>query len=544
MKAKLSASLSAVIMELYQVSVTPEEIIWEYPKNPDFGDLACNIAFKLAKLCRRSPMDISTQLVQAWEYPLITNAKAVAGFINVTLDITAWTPVISEIIEQGVRYGTQNSLQGQRFLVEYVSANPTGKLHLGHARGAAWGDSLIRILRACGAEVLSEYYINDAGNQIHQLALSVEARYLQLCGQPFTLPEDGYHGRDIIKISEEIFAQVGDQWLSLDCEERQQRCRQWGLERQLAIIRDDLARYRVQFDSWISEQWLFDQGYVDGALQLLESQGLTYQAEGAIWFAATRYGDDKDRVLRKSDGLYTYLTPDIANHLYKLERGYRHLINLWGADHHSYIVRMQAALTALGHPQVLEVDVIQMVRLVENGQEVKMSKRTGNAITIEQLCDEVGVDAVRYFFAAKDLNSHLDFDLGIARQKSQENPLFYIQYAIVRVCSLWQKKTMEVTLSMSETWQHLQHPSEKALLRVLVSYPETLQEIGKTRGVHKLTHYLWHLAKEFHSYYNGVKILDPQHPTATRERLLLAQAVRQVLTNGLALLGIEAPEQM
>ena len=434
-KAVLSAGLAS--------EENMPEVELETPREKAHGDLATNVAMRLTRIARSNPREIAARIVEGIDRKrahVRDIQVAGPGFINFFLDRSFLTKVLEEIQSAGDRYGRSEAGRGQRVNVEFVSANPTGSLHLGHARGAAVGDALCNILEAAGYDVTREYYINDAGNQIRLLALSLEARYLEALGRESSFPEDGYRGQDIIDIARELAEREGDSLLPLDREERLARLREYGLKRMLDKIRRDLERYRVRFDVWFSERSLYESGAVERVLKELGERGYTYEKDGALWLKSTAFGDDKDRVLVKSDGSYTYLTPDIAYHRDKLNRGFDRLINIWGADHHGYIPRMKAAIAAQGYdPERLTVLVTQMVKLYQGGELVKMSKRTGKAVTLEELMDEVGVDAVRYFFVMRSPDSHLDFDMDLAISRSNENPVYYVQYAHARIQSVFRQ---------------------------------------------------------------------------------------------------------
>ena len=408
LEEKLINTITECIKNLYQVEPAEGMIMIEIPKDHANGDYSTNIAMRLTKVLKRKPQEIAAEIKEE----LLKTCEDVKdiqvagpGFINFWMNKDAIANIINTVMEKGDTYGHSNAGKGLKVLEEYVSANPTGKLHCGHARGAAWGDSCVRIMRAAGYDADREYYINDAGAQIKNLGLSLYARYREQFGLDFDLPEDGYHGPDVIEIAKELVEKDGDKWLHVEPEAAQEYFAETGRNMELERIKEDLKYYRCEFDSWVSEKWIVSQGMVEKAVEKMRAMDLLYDKDGAIWFKATVYGDDKDRVLKKSDGYYTYMTPDIANHLYKYDRGYEKLVNIWGADHHGYIPRMKAAMQALGYSREnLEVDICQMVRMVENGEEVKMSKRTGNAITLRDLCDDVGVDAARYNFLCKDLH--------------------------------------------------------------------------------------------------------------------------------------------
>ena len=411
---KIVTVIKDAVKELYGLEPEDKMVMVERPRDPKMGDYSTNIAMRLAKNLKKKPVDTAAEMIPVLKEKLPEASDitcAGPGFINFVMAAAALSDCINKIIEAGDSYGKSDAGKGEKVLVEYVSANSTGDLHCGHARGAAWGDSLTRLLKAAGYDVLREYYVNDAGHQIDVLAESILSRYFELFGKDYPLPEDGYHAADIIEVAKQIREKDGDRWLDADEAERTEYFKDMGIEMKLDAIRRDLALYRVSFDSWVHERFFYENNNarINAVLKTMEEKGLTYEQDDALWFRSTAYGDDKDRVLRKNTGLLTYLTPDIANHVYKLERGYSKLVDLFGADHHSYVTRMKCALEALGYGKdCLEVDLIQMVRMVSNGEEVKMSKRTGNAITLRELCEDVGVDAARWFFVSKEVGTHMD----------------------------------------------------------------------------------------------------------------------------------------
>ncbi len=543
LEESLIKSIEGAVAKIYSEPLAEGTIMVEIPKDQSKGDYSTNIAMRLSKLLRQNPQAIAQELVKELEHaPSIKSVEiAGPGFINFWMKSDTLGDVINVALDEGANYGKNNSGEGHSVLVEYVSANPTGQLHLGHARGAAWGDCITRLYNASGYKCLREYYINDAGNQIHNLGLSLYARYAQQFGVDAELPEDGYHGPDVVKIAEKVAAQQGDKWLNKP-EGWLEFFKAEGKRLELERIKVDLDYYRVGFDSWISEQSLYDEGRVQSAIDKMVAMGLTYEQDGALWFKTTDFGDDKDRVLRKSDGSLTYLTPDIANHEYKFERGYEKLVNLWGADHHGYIPRMKAAMQALGHDKdALEVDIIQMVRLVENGEEVKMSKRTGNAITIRELCDDIGVDAARYFFVSRAVDTHLDFDLGLARKQTNENPVYYAQYAHARMCAILRKSP---EFKKQDSYTLLTDEKEVALLKHINEFPGVVADAAATRQPNKICNYIQKLAAYFHAFYSANKIIDDENPALSNERLGLLLATKTTLANALDLIGISAPEKM
>jgi len=522
----------------------------EVPKDKSHGDLATNAAMQLTRIAKKNPRQIAEAILEHIDVKKASIEKAEIagpGFINFTLNKSYLYPVIEQVYAQGEDYGRVQLGQGQRVQVEFVSANPTGSLHLGHARGAAVGDALCNILDFAGYEVTREYYINDAGNQVENLCKSIEARYLQALGQDAEMPEDGYHGEDIKGFAKELVAEKGDSLLSLDPGERTAFFRSYGLEKELGKIKRDLARFRVHFDEWFSETSLYEKGLVEASLDELKAKGQVYEQDGATWLRTTEYGDDKDRVLVKNDGTYTYLTPDIAYHRDKYNRGYDRMINIWGADHHGYIPRMKAAMQAIGNdPDKLTVLIAQMVSLFQNGEKVKMSKRTGKAVTMEDLMEEVGIDAIRYFFTMRSMDSHLDFDMDLAISTSNENPVFYVQYAHARICSIYRQAEEQgvALLPLSEvdlTVLNTEH--EYDLLRKIGELPEEIATAAAGYAPHRMIRYVYDLASLFHSYYKAQRVIT-EDAAQTQARFALLGAVRTVIANVLRIVGVSAPEKM
>ena len=529
--------------EAFELDVDESLVMVEIPRDNSNGDYSTNIAMRLARELKKKPLDIANGLKEHLVEGNIEKVEVAGpGFINFWMRKDAIADVINVILDKGKDYGRSEEPREEKILLEYVSANPTGILHLGHARGAAWGDSVARLLKFAGYEALREYYINDAGNQMNMLALSIEARYREAFGLDFELPDDGYHGADVKNIALKIKEADGDKWLHEDREKALEYFKSEGYRLEMERIRTDLEFYRCKFDSWISEQKLVDEGRVTDAIDKMVEMGLTYEKDGALWFKSTEYGDDKDRVLKKQNGFYTYLAPDIANHVYKMERGYTKLVNLWGADHHGYIPRMKAAMEALGYPKdCLEVDIIQMVRLMENGEEVKMSKRTGNAVTIRELCEDVGIDAARYFFLSKALDTQFDFDLGLARSQSNDNPVYYVQYAYARICSVLRQAPEH---HKQDNYSLLVNEKETDILKHLNEFTAVIADAAITRAPNKLCNYTQKLAQYFHSFYGACKVIDEDNRELMNERLCLLEAVKITLGNALELLGITAPEKM
>ena len=547
---KIFDALREAVRAVYDMEADESLLVVETPKDPKLGDYATSTAMKLARTLHKNPFEIAEAIAEKLR-ELLPEAESITvarpGFINFRLKNTALASLINQVIEAGDSYGRNESGKGKKVLVEWVSANPTGELHCGHARNAAWGDSICRLMEASGWDVLREYYVNDAGNQIVMLGKSLEARYFEHFGRDdHPLPEDGYHAEDVKRIAEEIAEKDGDKWLTADPKERLDYFMQEGKTRELKKIDRDLKLYGVEIQSWMHETFFYenDRARIRACLDRMAEMGLTYEKDGALWFKSTDYGDEKDRVLRKSDGTLSYLTPDIANHVHKVERGYPFLVDLWGADHHSYVTRMQAALTALGYPAgTLAVDLIQMVRMVEDGKEVKMSKRTGNAITIRELCDDIGVDAARWFFASKDVSTHMDLDLKLARSKDNNNPVYYAQYAHSRMCSILSNPKTPA-FHTQDSYERLTDEKELQLLKSIGEFPSEVANDALLRKPNKLADYILSLVKVFHSYYNSCKVINPDDPELTNERLGLVKATMITLKNALFLIGVSAPESM
>ena len=520
----------------------------ETPKSKENGDYATNVAMQLTKLAKKPPRAIAEAILEnlETEQTNIENIEiAGPGFMNITLRKDYLADVVKMVLDQGVNYGRTNTGKGEKVQVEFVSANPTGDLHLGHARGASVGDSLCNVLDFAGYDVSREYYINDAGNQINKLANSLEARYREALGLPFNMPEDGYHGKDIIEIAKELSAEYGPEILDKSDEERFEFFREHGLKHEFGKLQKDLHDFRVDFDVWFSETSLYKDGKVETALQKLRDNGHVFEQDGAIWFRSTTFGDDKDRVLVKSDGSYTYLTPDISYHEDKLRRGFDQLINIWGADHHGYIPRMKAAIEALGYDRDrLEVEVIQMVNLLRNGEKVKMSKRTGNAVTLRELVEEVGLDAVRYNFAMRAGDSHLDFDLDLAVKQSNENPVYYAQYAHARISSILRQSAEKGFVPSIEHLDALSTEKDIELLKKVGDFPQIVADAARVRAPHRIANYIQELAATFHRFYNAEKVLDEENKDRSEARLALITAVRTTIANALKLIGVSAPEKM
>lgn len=525
------------------------DVVLETPKDKAHGDFATNMAMQLTRIARMAPRKIAETLVDHFDKEKGHIRKieiAGPGFINFFLDNRYLTDLIPAIIEAGDNYGQSQSGAGKKILVEFVSANPTGSLHLGHARGAAVGDTLCRLLNKAGYQASPEYYINDGGNQISNLAISLQTRYLQALGREAEIPENGYHGQDIVKLASGLVEKYGDTIAEKPEDEQLRFFRNYGVEHLMSGIKKDLADFGVSFDVWYSERSLYETGKVEAALNLLKDKGETYEKDNALWLKTEQYGDDKDRVLVKSDGSYTYFTPDISYHKDKFERGFDELIDVLGADHHGYVPRMKAAMQALGYnPDQLIVQIIQLVNLFKDGEKVKMSKRTGKAVTMRELMDDVGVDAARYFFAMRSSDTHLDFDLDLAISHSNENPVYYVQYAYARISSMLKRANdfetadlaaLDLTLLSSE--------KEIDLLKKLGEFPSVIAESAEKLAIQHIPAYLFDLASKLHSFYNAEKVLDETNVPLSQARVALMKAVRTTLKCGMDLIAVHAPEKM
>lgn len=527
----------------FGVNVPLESIVIESSKDPIHGDYASTIAMQLAKQLHQAPLAIAEKIVAHLNLDGIEKTEvARPGFINFFLKTETISTIVKTIVDSNQNYGNSDFGKGKRVNVEFVSANPTGALHLGHARGAAIGDSVCRLYKKAGYFVTREYYVNDAGNQIDNLAKSLYARLLEAYGQTVVFPEDGYHGKDIVKIAKQIKKQT-DRLESLPTYEAYERTlKKIGIQAEIGNIRADLKEFRVSFDKFSFETKVRANGGIQKVLDGM--QKYIYVDEGASYLKTTAFGDDKDRVIIKSDGDYTYFLPDIAYHLDKLSRHYDQLIDVLGADHHGYINRMKAALQIAGYPKtILEVELIQMVRLIKDGQEMKMSKRSGVGVTLKELCKEVGVDAVRYFFVARASSAHLDFDLNLAVETSSANPVYYAQYAHARLSKIL-RSAAGLKLSIDESGRLLKEPSELALLKHLGEYPQEVLEAANNRSPDKITNYIQKLASLIHGFYTECRIIDPAQKDVTAARLGLVKASRIVMKNALNLIGVTAPAKM
>jgi arginyl-tRNA synthetase len=526
--------------------------VWrlELPNNPDHGDFASNIALVGAKTARMAPRKIAEAILSNMgEADEIVRFAEIAGpgFINIRLNHAQWQKVLVAVEAEGDAYGRGSVGEGKKVQVEFVSANPTGPLHVGHGRGAAVGDVLARILDAAGFTVEREYYVNDAGNQIATLGGSIYLRYLELFGREVEFPDTYYQGDYIAAIASDVRDDEGDRYLELPQEEAIDILGRYAGARILSEIREDLAAFGVVFDEWFSEQSLFDNGDVAESLKKLEESGSAYRSEGALWLRTSEYGDEKDRVLVRSDGRETYFASDISYHLNKFNRGFDEVIDIWGSDHHGYVPRMKAALDTVGRDsKALHILMVQFVNLLRDGEQVSMSTRAGQFVRLAEVCKEVGVDATRFMFLSRNCDQTLDFDLEVAKRQTADNPVFYVQYAGARICSvLAGAKAEGVTLPAVKDadLSPLTNDEEMEILRLINFYPDMIEDAALKREPHKLAYYLQELAAKFHQYYNKYRFLTDEQKV-TVARLCLIDGVRRVLKNGLTLMGITVPEKM
>lgn len=548
-KETLSAAIEQAARDAIADGVFPEgelpTIILEVPPQKEFGDFATNFAMQSARVFHRNPRQIAEELSKRIDGAWLDHTQVAGpGFLNFYLKGDVLYDSFRQILAAGDSFGQLPQREAPKIQVEYVSANPTGPLHVGHGRGAAAGSALVNLLRAAGYPVESEYYINDAGNQMNNLARSVNARYLELLGRETEFPEDGYHGQDIIDTAQRIIDKEGDKYLDMDEEERLTIFKDLAYVEKLAALREDLEAFHVTFDHWFSERTLHPEA-IRAAVKILQDNGNIYEKDGALWLRSTAYGDDKDRVVIRDNGVPTYLAADIAYHHNKFERGFDRLINIWGADHHGYVCRVKAAMKALGHdPEKLTVLLLQMVALYRGGELVKMSKRTGQSVTLNELMEEVGTDAARYFFLMRSLDSQLDFDLDLAKKKSNDNPVYYIQYAHARICSIF-RQAEETGLHLSEDPELslLTDASEIALIKKIEEYPDEVEKAAADYAPQRIARYSYDLASLFHSFYNKCRIMGVA-PELAEARLALVTVTARVIRHSLGILGVSAPEHM
>ena len=551
---KLNEAIALAVEKATQSGDLPEaempKFIIEKPADKKNGDFSSNIAMAGARAYHQAPRMIAEAIVKNFSLDggYIDRCEiAGPGFINFYLSDKYYSDVLKDIVSSGDNYGRSDYGEGKKMLVEFVSANPTGPMHIGNARGGAIGDCLASVLDAAGYDVQREFYINDAGNQIEKFATSLEVRYLQECGKDVELPEDAYHGEDITVHARNFYSEVGDKYAECDSQERRDALVAYALPKNIAGLEADLGKYRIKYDKWFRESTLHNDGSVQKIIEALKKKGVTYEQDGALWFKASEYGNDKDIVLIRANGIPTYIVPDIAYHYNKLvTRGYDKAIDVLGADHHGYIPRMKAALTALGlDADRLDIVIMQMVRLVRNGETIKLSKRSGKAITLNTLLEEVPIDAARFFFNLREPNSHFDFDLELAAKQSSENPVYYVQYAHARICSLLRNMAEEgVKLSGNAQLDLLDTPNEIELIRHIASLPKEIDLSAKSYDPAKITKYAVDLATLFHRFYDSCSVKNAPTPELRDARLVLCEAVRQTLRNVLAILNIDCPEKM
>lgn len=549
-KQQMEQALIRAVEAAVAEGVLPEgaalpPVLLEEPPEKELGDFATNFAMQSARVFRQSPQKIAAAIRDRLTGDWLDHAEVAGpGFLNLYLKKTVLSDTLRAVLAAGEEFGTLPPNGAPRIQVEYVSANPTGPLHVGHGRGAAVGSALVKLLRTAGYTVDSEYYVNDAGNQMNLLAVSVNARYLELLGKPVEFPENGYHGADIVETAQRIIDRDGVKYLALPEEERLKLFQDVAYREKLAALEEDLADFGVTFDRWYSERTLHPDA-VRRVVDVLLERGTAYEKDGAVWLRSTDYGDDKDRVIFRDNGVPTYLAADIAYHDDKYRRGYGRLINIWGADHHGYVARVKASMAALGHnPEELTVLLLQMVSLYRDGALVKLSKRTGETVTLRELMEEVGVDAARYFFLMRSLDSQLDFDLDLATRKSNENPVYYIQYAHARISSIFrQADEAGIAVRDGAELELLTDETEIALIKKIAAYPEEIARAAAEFAPQRIARYSHELAGAFHSFYNKCRIVG-QEPSLASARLALVLAAGRVIRHSLGVLGVSAPEKM
>lgn len=537
-KNTLKEIIKKSLTRIYEVSL--DQIIIEIPKNKTNGDYSTNISLLLTKKLNKSPLEIAELIKNNINDNEVIEKIEIAppGFINFYIKREYLLSNINTILEKKRNYGKNNLGNNEKINIEFVSANPTGTLHIGHGRGATYGDNLARIMSFCGYDVTKEYYINDAGNQMNNLGISIKERYKQICGLDYNLTEDCYHGKEIIEIAKYIYDLYNETKLSEDIE----YFKKTGLEKLFDKILKDLDTYRVSFNVFTSEQSLYDKGLVDDTIRKLQYTDACYINEDALWLKTTLHGDEKDRVLIKSDGNYTYFTPDIAYHVDKINRGYTKLIDVLGADHHGYINRLKSALTILGHDSnILDIKILQMVRLIKDNQELKLSKRTGKTVTLIDLIDEIGINATRYFFASHSIDTNMDFNIDLALKQSNENPVYYIEYANARICSILKKYKGEIP--KIDKYTTLESDITYNIINKLYEFEDIVISASKKQEPHLICNYVYDLATLFHSFYASEAIITDDK-TYTEERINLLLAIKIVINNALKLIGIIPREEM
>lgn len=550
-QSALRQGVAAACAQAMAAGTLPEaalpDFVIETPKDEKNGDFSTNLAMQLTRILRQNPRKIAEAIVGGIDLPGLVERVEIAGpgFINFYL-VPGWlNRVLPAIQEEDADYGKSNAGGGEHVQVEFVSANPTGLLHMGNARGGALGDTLAAVLNEAGYVCDKEYYINDAGNQVENLGKSVEARYFELLGRDdYQIPEDGYHGKDIIATAQRLLDEKGESLVDLPEAERRELMKNYALKEKVAGIRGSLENFGVVFDNWFSEQSLHDAGSVHEVVDILREKGVVYEKDGAQWLRATDWGEEKDEVLVRSNGTPTYFAADIAYHRDKFERGYKRLINIWGADHHGHVARLKGAMTALGYDgDAITVILMQLVRLYRGGEIVKMSKRSGKYVTLDELIEEVGKEAARFFFIMRSPDSALDFDLDLAKAESSDNPVYYVQYAHARICSILSVAGVDTPKAADVDLSLLTEENERVLIRKLAEWPQEVADAARELAPYHLAYYAKELANAFHSFYNSCKVLTDD--AALRDaRLALVDCTRITLRNVLTLLGLSAPERM
>lgn len=548
MEGLVREKLDKIVRELIDDEAVLDNFFYEVdvPKNYKFGDFTTNIAMKLASILKTSPKKIAEDILNRFQADFIEKAEvAGSGFINFFVSKDFFYNYLLNIINNE-DFLKEEFGNNKKVMVEFVSANPTGPLHIGHGRGAAYGDSLARILKACGYDVVKEYYINDAGNQMNNLALSIYVRYLELFGKKIDFPEDGYKGEYITDIAREIKQQYGDKLLNMKDEEAINICFEIGVNKILYIIKTDLEDFGVTFDNWFSEKSLYKAGEVEETINELKKLNKTYEKDNALWFKSTEYGDDKDRVLKRGSGELTYFASDIAYHRNKIKRRFDNLINVWGADHHGYVKRLKSSIAALGYSEdILEIKLIQMVSLIENREKISMSTRAGTFIELRWLIDKVGKDAARYFYIMRDINSQLEFDIDLAMSKTSDNPVYYIQYAYARICSILRNaKEKNINYEIGKHLEYLTGDQDIDIIKKLYEFKNVLKTAAINREPHRIPYYLQELAALFHNYYKNNQVLIDEDIKTTSARVNLSLGVAKVIKFALNLIGVDAPEKM
>ncbi|UOD34175.1 arginine--tRNA ligase [Deferribacteraceae bacterium V6Fe1] len=543
-RKKIDEVLKEIVNDVAIIGDLSYEV--DVPKDYKNGDFTTNVAMKLASLLKKPPRQIAESIKGHLVDSIFEKVEVAGpGFINFFVSKSYFHDFLISVLEDKGAL-TSDMGAGKKVQVEFVSANPTGPLHIGHGRGAAYGDSLARVFEACGFDVQREYYINDAGNQMNNLALSIYSRYLELHGVNDEFPKDGYKGEYIIDIAKDIKNEYQDSLLKMPKEEAVNICFKIGVEEITNTIKKDLEDFGVTFDKWFSEKSLYLSGEVEKTLQELEERGETYEQDGALWFNSTKYGDDKDRVLRRSNGELTYFASDIAYHRNKIKRGFDNLINVWGADHHGYVKRLKSSISALGYnEEMLEIKLVQMVSLIEGGEKISMSTRAGTFVELSWLTEKVGSDAARYFYIMRDINSQFEFDIDLAKSKTSDNPVYYIQYAHARVCSILRNaEEKNIRYEVGKFLNKLDSEQDIALIKKLYEFKSVLETACRTREPHRIPYYLQDLAALFHNYYKNNQVLIEDDVETTSARVTLSLGVKEVIKFALSLIGVGAPDKM